>query len=59
MSIARKCDACGALFEINHRRRIEVFRNYHPYPQEREFDFCDSCYKKLCEFIHEKPDDEY
>lgn len=50
---AKKCDACGVLYEDYMKiSLINIVRDCHPYPEEHVYDLCPACQKKLENFIH-------
>jgi len=50
---AKKCDACGVLYEDYMKiSLINIVRDCHPYPEEHVYDLCPECQKKLENFIH-------
>ena len=51
---AKKCDACGVLYEddIHNVSMVKIVKDCHPYPEEHVYDLCPKCQKKLEEFIH-------
>ena len=51
MSNARKCDACGALFECPYTPDIKITVYCHPYGETGK-DLCAKCYAKLEAFLH-------
>ena len=59
MARAKKCDICGGLYErpYDARRRIEIVKDCHPYPDNYKYDLCDKCYKKLLTFLNEQDND--
>lgn len=50
MSIARKCDLCGAYFEERTYPRMCIFPDYDPTrmnSEEKHYDLCGICYHEL------------
>ena len=50
MANAKKCDRCGVFYQRDVARRITVYIDRHPYPQER-LDLCDACTDELYKFL--------
>lgn len=58
MANAKKCDACGNLydnpaFDYERMQRIKMVKESYRGDYDYRYDFCDDCYKKLLKFLHE------
>lgn len=47
---AKKCDICGALYDIEHKPDVRGFNIYNPY-NDCWLDLCPACQEKLERFV--------
>lgn len=57
MANAKKCDACGKLYD-NNKLDYDLIQSIHILKEchnggRMVYDLCDSCYHKLLKFLHE------
>ena len=51
--LAKKCDICGALYELQHTPNVRINVYNHPYGDQC-LDLCPKCQEKLEEFVSGK-----